>query len=296
MQAEEPLVSIVIPSYNHAAFIQTCIESIINQSYRNIELIVIDDGSSDESPAILKNLQDKHGFKLILRENRGLAPTVNEGLKNHATGKYVAMCASDDYWVKDKLAIQVSEMEKHPEWGMCYGKNHFVDNKGNVVEGYARDNHLLKGGYIFEELLLFRFHPHVNYMIRRDVLAEAGFYDERFATEDFYMNLKITSKYPVGYIDQYIGYYRIPSGPAKIGSFDKLTRSHIDIINQYRHHSLHRKAVQTAWLRNFDTYSGFVQFKGRAVKNMWKATPLFYHKRFIIALIKLLFVYKSVNE
>lgn len=291
-----PLVSVFVPSYNHAGFITTCIESIVHQTYRNFELIVIDDGSTDSTPAILRGLKEKYGFTLIFQENRGVAATFNRAVRELIRGKYLSACASDDYWAPEKLAIQVEQMEANPDWGMCYGKNHFVNDSGVIISGYSGDEKKLRGGDIFKDLMLFRFHPHVNYMIRRSVFDKVGLYDEGILTEDFHMNLKIASMYPIGFIDRYLGYYRIPAGKMKIERYLLLTSSHRQVLEAYRHHPAYRKALHITSLRNFDTYSGFSGYKMLALKNMLSALGVCYHKRFLIAVLKLLFFYKNPNE
>jgi alpha-1,3-rhamnosyltransferase len=296
MQDSSPLVSVFVPSYNHARFITTCIESIVHQTYRNFELIVIDDGSTDSSPEILRGLQKKYEFILIFQKNRGVAATFNRAIREFIRGQYLSACASDDYWAPEKLALQVEQMESHPEWGMCYGKNHFVNDKGFILPGYSGDEKKLRGGDIFEDLMLFRFHPHVNYMIRRSVFDRVGLYDENILTEDFYMNLKIASEYPVGYIDHYLGYYRIPAGRMKIERYALLTSSHQTVLGSYRSHPAYRKALRITSLRNFDTYSGFRGYKMPALKNMLSALGVCYHRRFLVAFLKLLFFFKNPNE
>ncbi|MEI6435465.1 MAG: glycosyltransferase [Bacteroidota bacterium] len=295
MLPESPLISVIVPSYNHERFITGCIDSIINQTYPNFELIVIDDGSTDNSPDILRALRLKHNFTLVFQKNRGISGTLNRALKDFATGKYIAICASDDYWIAEKLEIQARYMEENPEWAMCYGKNHFVDDNSAIIPGYCRDYNLLKGGSVFDDLFLFRFHPHVNYLIRSSVFVEIGYYDERFITEDYYMNLKIASRYPIGFIDQFLGFYRIPASAQKIERYELLTQSHIQVIQTYRNHPLYKEALRRAYLRNFDAYSGFTKYKLKAVKNMMKALPLFYEKRFVAACIKLLFFSKTID-
>ena len=291
---QTPLVTVLVPSYNHERFISQCLQSILDQTYQNLELIVIDDGSKDTSPEILQKLQNKHHFKLILQENRGTASVLNMGLEKHSQGKYVSFCASDDYWVPEKIELQVKFMEEHPEFAMCYGKNYFVDDHSQIIDRYCRDYGKLKGGSVFNELFLFRFHPQVNYLFRRSIFEETGYYDERFITEDYYMNLKIAYRHPIGFIDSFLGYYRIPSSPLKIGRFEQLTRSHLGIIENYHNHPLYRQAIRRAYLRNFDTYSGFTRYKVKAVQNLLRSLPLFYEKRFIVATIKLLFIFKSL--
>ncbi len=109
----QPLVSIIVPSYNHARYINQCIESIYQQTYQYFELIVIDDGSKDNSKEVLIDLHNKYEFTLVFQENQGVAYTLNRGIKEFAIGKYITFCASDDYWVIDKLEKQVVFMENN---------------------------------------------------------------------------------------------------------------------------------------------------------------------------------------
>lgn len=95
--ADQPLVTVIIPSYNHERYISQSIESVVFQSYKNIEIIVIDDGSKDQSVTLINGLADKYGFIVIARENRGVAKTLNEGI-GLARGKYMSFLASDDYY------------------------------------------------------------------------------------------------------------------------------------------------------------------------------------------------------
>ncbi len=296
MPDSTPLVSVFVPSYNHAGFVTNCIESIVHQTYKNFELIVIDDGSTDSSPEILRGLQAKYGFTLVFQKNRGVAATFNRAIREFIRGEYLSACASDDYWAPEKLAIQVEQMEAHPEWGMCYGKNHFVNDSGVIIPGYSGDEKKLRGGDIFEDLMLFRFHAHVNYMIRRSVFEKVGLYNEKILTEDYDMNLRIASMFPIGYIDQHLGYYRIPGGKLKIERYALFTSSHRQVLGSYRNHPAYRKALRITSLRNFDTYSGFTGYKIPALKNMLSAFGVCYHKRFFIAFLKLLFFYKNPNE
>ena len=117
-----PLVSIIVPSYNHARYVTQCIDSIMQQTYKNFELIVIDDGSKDNSKEVLTTLQAKYKFTLVFQDNHGVAYTLNRGIKEFAKGKYLTFCASDDYWTLDKLQKQVQFMENNQFYPMCYGK------------------------------------------------------------------------------------------------------------------------------------------------------------------------------
>ena len=115
---KNPLVSVVVPCYNHERYVKECIQSIIDQSYKNIELIVIDDGSKDASVAVIEGLRGAceerfTRFEFSARENRGLCNTLNQAL-DWCQGEYFAAIASDDQWLPFKTEKQVEYLEEHP--------------------------------------------------------------------------------------------------------------------------------------------------------------------------------------
>jgi glycosyltransferase involved in cell wall biosynthesis len=200
-----PLVTIVVPCYNHEKYIKDTIESIINQTYKNIELIVIDDGSKDNSAKVIHRLTNKYNFIFITRLNKGLCATLNEGI-NLAKGSYFCACASDDKYTLDKIEKQVKFMESNPNFAMCYGnKINFNDtgdqNKIKVLNPTS--------GWIFEDIILNNtIIPALTTMQKINVLKDLDGYDENLFIEDWDMWLRIADKYEIGYLDEYLGYYR----------------------------------------------------------------------------------------
>lgn len=287
-----PLVSVIVPSYNHEKYITQCIESIVNQTNKNFELIVIDDGSKDKSPKILKELQEKYNFVLILQENIGLSSTLNKALKEYASGKYISLCASDDYWALNKLELQVNFMEQHPNIPMCYGKNYLINEKLEILKENHNQKKFLRGGDLFEDIFLFKLHPPINYMYKATIFNEIGYYDKDIYAEDYYMNLKIASKYEMGFIEEYLGYYRVDSSFQKVIRFDKVSDSHLMSIEGYKDHPLYNKAKTMVYLRKFATFAPFKEHKKIAIKNGLKCIFLFYKRAFIVASIKFIIFWK----
>jgi len=286
----EPLVSVIVPSYNHANYLVECIYSIINQSYSNFELIVIDDGSTDDSRIVLDNLCKEFGFILVFQTNQGITKTLNRGIREFAKGVYIAFCASDDFWATDKLRLQVMFMERNRFYPMCYGKSFVVDENSALLNDLSHIH--LKGGCIFEDIILFKLHPPVNYMFRKEIFDEVGLYDERLVAEDFFMNLKISSKYSIGFIDEFISYYRLTSLDSKIERFEKVMLSHVAAIQLYNYTGLTRKAIRRAYLILFDHYSGYSEYKLKAYKYFALSLFVFYSPRFLRAFLKLIFFWR----
>ena len=287
-----PLVSVIVPSYNHEKYIEECIESIVNQTYSNFEIIVIDDGSKDNSVIILKNLQLKYKFKLIVQENQGISGALNRGIKESFKAKYITFCASDDYWAPQKLESQVRFMERNKFYPMCYGKMHRVTETSEIIPVSERTQNMYKGGFIFEDLFQFKFHPPVTYLFRKEIFDELGDYNEKIVAEDFYMNLKIAVKYPIGFINEYLAYYRQTNMSAKIPQFEKISDSHLLAIEDYKWHPLYEKSKRIVALRKFINFAPYYKYKSKALMYLIKSLPFLYLKRFWIALIKFFLYYK----
>jgi len=131
-------VFVVVPSYNHAPFVEGCLKSIIEQTKQPSKLLVIDDGSSDGSPEIIAAVLKDCPFdsELIVRENRGLCATLNEAF-SLSSGKYFAYLGSDDFWMPTFLAERTRLLDSRPEAVLGYGHALFVDGNGNAIDSTA---------------------------------------------------------------------------------------------------------------------------------------------------------------
>lgn len=279
----------MVPSYNHEKYIERCITSIYEQDYKYFELIVIDDGSTDESVKVLEKLKNKYDFYLECNENQGLAKTFNRGFRDLAKGKYLTFCASDDYWLPVKLSAQVKFMEENLQFGMVYGKAQFIDSEDNFLPiETERRNKNLKGGFIFKDILLQEFHPPVNYLIRKEVLKQFNYYSEHIWAEDFDMNLKISELYPIGFINDYLCCYRVAEKSVNKNLNFKTIYSHLDSINQFSHSRYYQKAIKNWHYKCFLWYSPFVKGKKLAFVGMLHNLDKIYRMEFIIYLLVLI--------
>src|SRR6056297_934697 len=118
---DNPLVSVIIPSYNHAQYIESAIESVLAQTYPNIELIIVDDGSSDNSHEVIRKYEEHPQISIILnKKNKGQSAVINQALAT-SSGKYIAILPSDDWFLPEKIALQVAKMEAcDQEVGVVY--------------------------------------------------------------------------------------------------------------------------------------------------------------------------------
>jgi len=193
MQSKEPLVSVVIPCYNHACYIEECILSVVGQGYKNIELIVIDDGSKDTSVQVIEGMRGVcearfTRFKFIHRENIGLCNTLNQAL-DWCDGKYYSALASDDVWLPFKLGKQVEYLEMNPEVVAVFGGVTLIDENGRILRKVERP-----GSFGFKEIFLNRyFLPAPTALVRRLELQAIG-YDPLIKIEDWNMWLKLSKR------------------------------------------------------------------------------------------------------
>src|ERR1700682_983363 len=128
-----PLVSVVMPVYNAEKYLQPAIESILNQSYSNQEIIIINDGSTDSSKNIILNFRDPRVRFFENPENWGIERTRNRGLEE-AKGEYIAVLDSDDIAFPERIKIQVEFLEKNPEYGMCGSYFQIIDRNDKLVK------------------------------------------------------------------------------------------------------------------------------------------------------------------
>ncbi|MBP4050853.1 glycosyltransferase [Chromobacterium violaceum] len=288
-----PAVSIILPSFNHKDYIEESIGSVFNQTFKNFELIVIDDGSKDGSDVLLKKLQNKFNFQLIIQENIGVAATLNKGIKHYAKGEYITFCSSDDYWLPNKLEKQVRLMEENLSIQMCFGKALAVDENGVILNDKTIEiNRGLKGGDIFENILLMDFHPPVNQLFRKKLFDQIGLYPVGIWTEDFYMNLKISQKYEIGFIPEFISAYRIPSNSIRKFVTTRISDAHKSCIDMYKESMYYPKAIKKWHYRNLIWYSSFKEHKKIAINSLFYCKKYFYKAAYIKAIIKLIFIWR----
>lgn len=131
-KAESPLVSVCVPVYNGASFVRETIDSILKQTYQNLELLVVDDCSSDESREIIKSYKDSRVKPIFMEESGNVCRASNIAFSK-AAGKYIALIGHDDIWKEDKLEKQVAFMEEHPSMGACFTWTDFIDENFNIV-------------------------------------------------------------------------------------------------------------------------------------------------------------------
>jgi glycosyltransferase involved in cell wall biosynthesis len=207
MFQELPLVSVIIPNYNYANFVCESIDSVLSQTYKNIEIIVVDDGSEDNSKEILKNYGNQ--IKVVFQKNAGVSAARNNGVKE-SKGDYLAFLDSDDIWLPEKIEKQVEVFQKKTNLGIVHVGVKEIDGEGNAIETKLDG----LSGWHSHELLLFSRSVVLGggsgFMVSRKVFDEVEGFDLRLLTSaDWDLFYRISCHYQIEFVSEVLMKYRI---------------------------------------------------------------------------------------
>ncbi|SLJ84844.1 glycosyltransferase family 2 protein [Psychrobacter sp. DAB_AL43B] len=274
MQIKEPLVSVVIPCYNHEDFVQHSVQSVIDQTYKNIELIIIDDGSKDGSVAKIEEMvalceQRFVRFQVRSRPNKGLSTTLNEAIE-WCEGKYVALLASDDIILEHKTQVQVDFLEKNQVITAVCGGVELIDQYNNLIKVKLKPEKT----YSFEEIIMHRFElPAATQMIRRDALIEVNGFNPDIVLEDWYMWLKLSQIGKIHYMNQVLALYRQHDTNFSKNS-EKMWQGRIEVLDCFRDSKHYPKAIKRVrWLNARAAYMNSKNDKAKFLWELFKERP-----------------------
>lgn len=226
--------SIVIPTYNRADFIQQTIQSVLDQTYKDFEIIIIDDGSKDNTKQIVEDCIKKTPDKIsyFFQENKGVSAARNFGI-DKSKGEFIVFLDSDDVLLPNCFELQRKAFDENPYTGLVYGKRSLIDKEGNIIKKDF-SNKKFKSGYIFDDLLFGSCMVPCTVMVKRDCLKTVGYYDESISGgEDWELYLRICKKYPVIFIDSVIANYRY-HGNNSIFDSEKMFNNILQILNKHK--------------------------------------------------------------
>lgn len=218
-----PKISVIIPSYNCACYITDAIESVLNQSYKELEIIIID-GSVDNTKDVLEQYIDQGVIKYIFQEPRGVSAARNLGIQ-HAHGELIVLQDADDIWYPNKLLLQMKAFEKYRDAALIFTSYDELDENGVILGRFWKDilekwweSYKIPGseiayGPIYKELLVGGNCMHTSSIIvKKEAIIEAGGFDEKLKTcEDYDLWMRITTKYPVIFVNHILCGYRVRS-------------------------------------------------------------------------------------
>lgn len=203
-----PEISVIIPTFNYAHYIKEAIKSVISQTYTDFEIIVIDDGSTDDTKEVLQAYIRTNVIKYIYQKNKGLAAARNTGISS-STGRFITFLDSDDLFTKDKLQLLRTALVSHPDAGMAYG-NHILWVRAKLYKKPKFSPGTAPSGWILPQLFRNALMSVPSVMVRRECFERIGLFNESLTTtEDWEMWMRIAAEYKVVYVDKIIAYVRV---------------------------------------------------------------------------------------
>jgi len=235
-----PLVSVIVPAYNHGRFIARCLESVLNQTYQHWELIVVDDGSTDDTAAIVKTFNDPR-ISYVYQANRGvgdLAGTLNVGL-NRTQGELVTMLASDDTWPAYRIEKQIPIFAE-TQVCLVFGRGLIIDENDAVVgqvpgppDIESRENR--PPGVALRRMFVANYLPQYTVLIRRSALEEIGGYlqPRGLFAEDYPTHMTLALKGEFRFLDMELGNYRMHQNQMTRNHFNEMVLTDIPFVMEF---------------------------------------------------------------
>lgn len=228
-----PKVDIIIPAYNAAHFLPEAIESVIAQTFPDWRILLVDDGSRDNTREILAPYIERLGPKLqyIYQENRGLPAARNTAIR-HSTAEFLALLDADDVWLPRRLETSVARFNR-PEIGLVYGFNDRIDANSKVLDVFDRRNKHAEGRVASRIYMRTLDLPCPTLTFRRTAVEEVGLFDETLrAAEDRDLSIRIALKYEVALVPEVIAHYRVSPG-GMTNDPDRMLTAQLRFIDKY---------------------------------------------------------------
>jgi glycosyltransferase involved in cell wall biosynthesis len=204
-----PKVSVVVTCYNYAKYLPGCIESVLRQTWQDFEIIVVNDGSKDNTDEVIAPYLDDGRINYIKQENAGQAHAKNTGIRN-ARGELIAFLDADDLWLPDKLERQIPLFDD-PLIGMVYSTCSYIDDSGREIMFSHESPHLApRAGKVTDFLFIDNFIPFSSSVVRRECLECVGVFNESIRMGiDWDLWLRVSVRYLFGFVDRPLLIYRV---------------------------------------------------------------------------------------
>ena len=275
------MVSVILPSYNHADFVEEAVMSVLDQDFKNLELIVVDDGSTDETPSKVSRVKDPRIKLICLEENRRYHPR-NKAL-NIARGRYIAFQNSDDVWSKSKLEKQLEIMEKNRNISVCFTDIEIIDEKGGILKNSWANNSFANKNKSSAAWLRHFFDIGNCFcissaLVRRKKLSKVGvFKPSLFQLSDFDLWVRLASVGDIHIINEKLTSMRIAgnknfSAPKSITTRRSMIE-YLDVLGRYKEQPV-LSSVKEAFadvIKNTDSEIGVL---GDLALYAWGLSPL----------------------
>ncbi len=251
-----PLVTVYITNYNYGQYIQEAIDSVLNQTYNNLEIIIIDDGSTDDSKNTIENYSRNDNIKIIYQQNKGLNVTNNVAIRA-SDGKYIMRLDADDFLDPSAVEKMVSELESNSELGLIFPDYYYVNEIGEIIGQEKRHD-------FDNEVTLFDQPAHgACTLIRKDNLVAVGGYNESYNCQDGYeLWVKFISHYKVTNYSEPLFYYR-QHGKNLTKSEDRILETRAKINSNYvKSQNYHSDSIAVIPVRGTENDHAFISLGG----------------------------------
>jgi len=249
-KSASPHVSVVITCYNYGRYLTGALESVFAQTFTDFEVIVVDDGSTDDTPAIMAKYAERPYLLYIRQDNGGQAKAKNTGFRN-ARGKYIGFLDADDLWEKDKLEKQL-KLFSSDSIGVVYTRPRYIDGDGRDLDFKLTGEYLKpQRGRVTNFLFMDNFIPFSSALVRRDCLERFGAFDETLKMGiDWDLWLRISTVYQFDFVDEPLLIYRMghadqmsKNAEERQRSSDKIMRRFEKRFPEYISHGVLRRAL-----------------------------------------------------
>ena len=239
----EPLVSVLVASFNHERYVEQALDSVVAQSYLNLELIIVDDCSTDQSVDRIRRWMDRTGQPTVLivnEENRGICAVLNQ-LLARSSGEYCVLLDTDDWMEPDRVLRHVDHFASlDPDVVLVFGDAAVHHENGRSVgESFLSqtlgDESVPDGAAVFDRLLKGNFIPTSTVTVRRSAITDAGGYDESLSFDDYEMWLRLSHRSRFSYCDEIVANYRVVASSMSHSDewMPSMARSTITILQRW---------------------------------------------------------------
>ena len=259
-------VSVILPAYNAAVYLPYAIDSVLAQAYAEWEIVIVDDGSTDHTGAVVDSYRPKLGDRLqyLHQPNRGVSAARNTGIRA-ARGKFIALLDADDVWLPHRLERGVEAMDADPAAGLVHARVARIDTRG-LVTGQLKVQPKYLSGRIASHI--YTRHAHLictTVIFRKSCLETAGWFDEAMqTTEDRDLWFRIALRYKIAYIDEVLAYYRI-SPTSTTANLERLLRWQLYFVAKHHKSGAASRLERLQALGNIYRELGDSLFRGGAV-------------------------------
>ncbi|MGA2736241.1 MAG: glycosyltransferase [Bryobacteraceae bacterium] len=261
-----PRASVVVPSYNAAAYLPYAIDSVLAQTSPNWEIVIVDDGSIDDTRVVVDSYRSKlqNRLQYVYQPNQGVSAARNSGIRA-ARGEFIALLDADDVWLPQRLQRSIEALDADPAVGLVHARVARIDTRGSVTGQLKVEPKYLSGSIARH---IYTRHAHVictTVMFRKSCLETAGWFDEAMqTTEDRDLWFRIALRYKIAYIDEVLAYYRI-SPTSTTANLERLLQWQLHFVAKHHKSGAASRLERLQALGNIYRELGDSLFRGGAV-------------------------------